>query len=175
VQSQALCLAPFNAPACLENKPVATAEPTMMFDKFTRCRGLLAAMTVIVASVLPTIGHAEEGVVIVGGGLITELDIAQRSKLDQVGTRKTPSREEVIEELRNEEIKVQGASNLGLVISDLEVDSAFAKMAGRMRLTLEQFTQALARSGIAAETLKHRIRADVACERYVCPPRNPPP
>ena len=40
-------------------------------------------------------------------------------------------------------------------------------MASRMRLTPEQLTQQLARSGVNPATLKHRIRADIAWPQLV--------
>jgi hypothetical protein len=51
-------------------------------------------------------------------------------------------------------------------LSDSEVDEVYAAMASRMRLTSEQMTEQLARAGINADTLKHRIRADIAWQRY---------
>ena len=51
--------------------------------------------------------------------------------------------------------------------SDSEVDTALATMAGRMRMSAEQLTQALAKSGVNAATLKHRIRADIVWPQLV--------
>jgi hypothetical protein len=39
-------------------------------------------------------------------------------------------------------------------------------MASRMRLTPEHLTGQLARSGVHVDTVKHRIRADKAWEKY---------
>ena len=97
---------------------------------------------------------------------ITELDIEQRSKLDQLATRRTPSCEEVIDELRKEKLKISEARKAGVEVFNSEVDEFYAAYANRMRLTAEQITEALARSGINADTLKHRIRADIAWRKY---------
>ena len=39
-------------------------------------------------------------------------------------------------------------------------------MASRMLVTAEQLTQSLAQAGIDVETIKERIRADIAWSRY---------
>jgi peptidyl-prolyl cis-trans isomerase SurA len=140
----------------------------MMFDRSTTCRALLvAAMMVVAVPMLATPVHAQQVVVIVNGEPITALDIEQRSKLTQLSTHKTPSRQEVIDELIIEKLKVREAKKFGLELSSTEVDSAFATMAGRMRLTGEQLTAQLAKSGLNASTLKDRIRADMVWPQIV--------
>jgi peptidyl-prolyl cis-trans isomerase SurA len=106
-------------------------------------------------------------VVIVAGEPITALDIEQRSKLDQLSTHKMPARQEVIDELITEKLKVKEGKRLGFEVSSTEVDSAFAGMASRMRLTPDQLTELLAKSGINPATLKHRIKADITWPQLV--------
>jgi peptidyl-prolyl cis-trans isomerase SurA len=140
----------------------------MMFDKFTICRRLLAAAMMMVAvPMLATAARAQQVVVIVNGEPITALDIEQRSKLTQLSTHKAPSRQEVLEELISEKLKVREAKKFGLEISDTDVDTSYATMATRMRLTADQLTAQLARSGLNAATLKARIRADMAWPQIV--------
>jgi peptidyl-prolyl cis-trans isomerase SurA len=116
---------------------------------------------------LATAARAQQVVVIVNGEPITALDIEQRSKLTQLSTHKAPSRQEVLEELISEKLKVREAKKFGLEISDTEVDTSYATMATRMRLTADQLTAQLARSGLNATTLKARIRADMAWPQLV--------
>ena len=52
------------------------------------------------------------------------LDIEQRSKLTQLSTHKVPPRQEVLDELINEKLKVQEGKKCGLEITNSEVDSA---------------------------------------------------
>jgi peptidyl-prolyl cis-trans isomerase SurA len=140
----------------------------MMFDKLTICRRLLAAAMMMVAvPMLATAARAQQVVVIVNGEPITALDIEQRSKLTQLSTHKAPSRQEVLEELISEKLKVREAKKFGLEISDTDVDTSYATMATRMRLTADQLTAQLARSGLNAATLKARIRADMAWPQIV--------
>jgi peptidyl-prolyl cis-trans isomerase SurA len=114
-----------------------------------------------------TTARAQQIVVIVNGEPITALDVDQRSKLTQLSTHKVPPRQEVIDELINEKLKLREAKKFGLEITASEVDTAYASMAGRMRFTADQLTQQLARSGVNASTLKARIKADIAWAQIV--------
>jgi len=137
-----------------------------MFDGVSACRSLLVATVIVVVLAPASPARAQQIDATVDDESITELDIEQRSKLDQLATRRTPSREEVIDELRKEKLKISEARKAGVEVFNSEVDEFYAAYANRMRLTAEQITEALARSGINADTLKHRIRADIAWRKY---------
>lgn len=118
------------------------------------------------AALLLTLGasselRAQTVVVMVNGEPITSYDIDQRSKLTQLSTRKTPSRQEVIEDLINEKVKIKEGKKFGIDPSASDIDSSFANMGSRMRMSPEQLTQTLANSGIRPDTLKHRMRAEM--------------
>jgi len=139
-----------------------------MFDSFMAFRKLMAATLLIFAAAIPaTTAGAQQIVVIVNGEPITALDVDQRSKLSQLSTHKVPPRQEVLDELINEKLKLKEAKRFGLDVSASEVDTAYASMAGRMRFTADQLTQQLARSGVNAATLKGRIKADLAWSQIV--------
>jgi peptidyl-prolyl cis-trans isomerase SurA len=144
------------------------ADGAMMFDSLMAFRKLMAATFLIFAAVIPaTTAGAQQIVVIVNGEPITALDVDQRSKLSQLSTHKVPARQEVLDELINERLKLKEAKRFGLEVSASEVDTAYASMAGRMRFTADQLTQQLARSGVNAATLKGRIKADLAWSQIV--------
>jgi peptidyl-prolyl cis-trans isomerase SurA len=126
-----------------------------------------AALLITAALILPSAARAQQVVVIVNGEPITALDIEQRSKLNQLSTHKVPPRQEVLDELIAEILKVKEAKKWGLEVSDSEVDSAYANMASRMRLNADQLTQLLAKSGVNPATLKHRVRADITWTQLV--------
>lgn len=139
-----------------------------MFDLPRTCRSLLtAAVLVLGLSALATAARAQQVVVIVNGEPITALDIEQRTKLNQLSTHKIPSRQEVLDELINEKLKVREAKKLGLEIPSSEIDTAYASVASRMRLTPEQLTEQLAKSGVNAATLKARLKADMTWPQLV--------
>jgi len=120
-----------------------------MFDSCRTCRNLMtAAVLVFAAAALPSAARAQQVVVIVNGEPITALDIEQRAKLIQLSSHKAPTRQEVLDELINEKLKVREAKKWGLEIPSSEVDSAYDTMASRMRLMPEQLTELLANSGV---------------------------
>jgi peptidyl-prolyl cis-trans isomerase SurA len=126
-----------------------------------------AAGLLVLILLLTSTSQAQHVVMLVNGEPITALDIEQRAKLNQLSTHKAPSRQEIIDELVVEKLKIKEARKWGLEASDTEVDTALATMAGRMRMSAEQLTQALAKSGVNAATLKHRIRADIVWPQLV--------
>ena len=143
-------------------------DEAMMFESFTICRNLVTAIILVFgASMLATAAGAQQVVVIVNGEPITALDIEQRTKLNQLSTHKTPARQEILDELINEKLKVREAKKFGLEIPSSDVDSAYASMASRMRITPEQLTEQLAKSGVNAATLKARIKADITWSQLV--------
>ena len=131
------------------------------------CGHLSAAMLLGAALVLPRAAQSQQVVVVVNGDPVTALDIEQRSKLNQLSTHKVPSRQEVLEELITEKLKIKEGKRLGFEISNNEVDSAFGNMASKMRLTVDQLTELLGKSGINPATLKHRIKADMTWPQLV--------
>jgi peptidyl-prolyl cis-trans isomerase SurA len=139
-----------------------------MFESFMICRKLATATIVVFGAMLvATTVNAQQVVVIVNGDPITALDIEQRTKLTQLSTHKTPTRQEVLDELINERLKVREAKKWGLEVPSSEVDNAYASMAKRMQMTPAQLTEQLAKSGVNAATLKARIKADITWPQLV--------
>jgi peptidyl-prolyl cis-trans isomerase SurA len=139
-----------------------------MFESFMICRKLATATIVVLGGMLvATTVIAQQVVVIVNGDPITALDIEQRTKLTQLSTHKTPTRQEVLDELINERLKVREAKKWGLEVPSSEVDNAYASMAKRMQMTPAQLTEQLAKSGVNAATLKARIKADITWPQLV--------
>jgi peptidyl-prolyl cis-trans isomerase SurA len=137
-----------------------------MLETFSPClRFAIAAVFLAAAAASPA--RAQNVVVIVNGEPITALDIEHRTKFTQLSTQKTPSRQDVLNELIDEKLKIKEAKRWGIEIPDSEVDSTYASMGSRMRLTAEQLTQSLAKSGVSSNTLKTRIKADLAWQALV--------
>jgi peptidyl-prolyl cis-trans isomerase SurA len=125
------------------------------------------AAAVVATMAAPRPAFAQQVAVIVNGAPITTYDIEQRSKFNSLATHKTPPRQEVIEELIDEKLKVQIGQRYKLEISDTDVETAYANMSRRMHLSAEQLTAALAHAGIDSLTLKSRIRADISWQQIV--------
>ena len=97
----------------------------------------------------------------VGGEPITTLDIEQRTKLNFLTTRKQMPRQEVIDELINEKVKIKEAKRYGVDPTASDVDQAYTGMSQRMRLSPEQLTKSLESQGIRPDTLKSRLKAEM--------------
>jgi peptidyl-prolyl cis-trans isomerase SurA len=126
----------------------------------------LAAAVLAIGLVLPIAANAQV-VVLANGSPITELDIQQRTKLMASATHKNPSRQEVINELIDDRIKISKAKAYGLVVTDADVDNAYQGMATRQHITPAQFAQFLERAGVSPAALKARIRAELTWSQLV--------
>jgi peptidyl-prolyl cis-trans isomerase SurA len=99
-------------------------------------------------------------VAIVNGEPITATDIANRTKLVQLSTQKTPTKQEVLDELIDDHLKVQLSKRYIAEVPKREIETAYATIARRAGMSPQQFTEALTKSGISVDGLKARIHAD---------------
>jgi peptidyl-prolyl cis-trans isomerase SurA len=126
---------------------------------------LRALLVVCVATIFSPLwvspAHSQTIAVMVNGEPITGFDIEQRSKLDFLSTHKQAARQDVINELIDEKLKIKEAKKFGVDPSSSDIDQSYGEMAGRMRVTTDQLTKSLESQGIRSDTLKSRIRADM--------------
>lgn len=121
--------------------------------------GCAVALAVLAGDV-PSL-QAQSVACMVGGEPITSLDIEQRTKLIFLTTRKPTPRQEVIDELINEKVKIREAKKFGVDPTASDIDQAYSGMSQRMRLSPEQLTKSLESQGVRPETLKARLKADM--------------
>lgn len=126
-----------------------------------------AALAAAVVGVFAATPASAQVVVVANGSPITEIDIQQRTKLIASSTQKTPSRQDVIQELIDDRIKIAKARVYGLEVSDRDVDQAFENMATRQHITSAQFAQVLERAGISPAAVKARVRAELTWNQLV--------
>jgi peptidyl-prolyl cis-trans isomerase SurA len=126
----------------------------------------LACAVLVVAWAAPVPARAQV-VVVANGSPITELDIQQRTKLINAANHKNPSRQEVINELIDDRIKIAKAKTYGLEVTDAELENGFEGMARRQKLNSQQFTQLLERSGISPGALKARMKVDLTWSQLI--------
>ncbi len=122
---------------------------------------LVVCITTIVLPVCASPSHAQTVTVMVNGEPITDFDVEQRSKLIFLSTHKQPSRQDVINELIDEKVKIKEAKKYGVDPGASDIDQAYGQMAARMHLSGDQLTKTLQAQGIRADTLKSRIKADM--------------
>jgi peptidyl-prolyl cis-trans isomerase SurA len=146
-----------------KDRPPGREQAAMSHFTSRACHKPLAAALVAAAFLLSAgAARAQQVVVMVSGEPITALDIEHRTKLIQMSGGKVASRKEVIDELIDEILKTREAKRFGIVVPDAEVDRNFAALASRMSLTSQKLIQALTANGTSAESLKRRLRAEVA-------------
>jgi len=121
--------------------------------------GCAVALVALTGGVAPL--RAQSVAVMVNGEPITNYDIEQRSKLDFLSTHKQPSRQEVIDTLIDEKVKIREAKRFGVDPTSSDIDQSFAGMSQRMRITSDQLAKSLESQGIRPETLKARLKAEM--------------
>ena len=136
---------------------------TMTTALLQRLPVLVSACAVTLALLLgcATPSHAQTVAVMVNGEPITDFDIEQRTKLDFLSTHKASTRQEVIQELVDQKLKIKEAKQYGVDPSSSDVDASFGQMASRMRLSSEQLSQMLEAQHIRPDTLKKRIKSEM--------------
>ena len=97
---------------------------------------------------------------------VTEDDVEQRTKLNLLLAQKQVSREDVIGDLGVDMDRIAKAESAGL-LSDALVDKALADMCSRLNVAPADLMKSLEEKGIRLDTLKKRLKSDVARERLV--------
>jgi peptidyl-prolyl cis-trans isomerase SurA len=110
---------------------------------------------------VPAPAQAQTVVVMVNGEPITDFDIEQRTKLDVLSTHKAPPRQDVINELIDEKVKIKEAKKFGVDPTSSDIDQTYAQVSQRMRITPDQLTASLEKQGIRPDTLKQKLKTDL--------------
>src|ERR1700674_3672258 len=95
--------------------------------------------------------HAQTVAVMVNGEPITNYDIEQRGKLTFLTTHKPANRQQVIDELIDEKVKIREGKKFGVDPTASDVDQSYAAISSRMRITPEQLTKSLESQGIRSD------------------------
>jgi peptidyl-prolyl cis-trans isomerase SurA len=131
-------------------------------------KALAAAMLVAVATLATSrIAGAQQVVAFVNGQPITALDIEHRAKFLQMSGKKSPTRKEVMDSLIDEILEIAEAKRYGLDVPDSQVDESYSTVATRMGMDAQKLTQVLTAGGASDDTLKRRLRAQVAWTNLV--------
>jgi peptidyl-prolyl cis-trans isomerase SurA len=149
---------------------VDTADMTMTTIKSGhRLRSLIAgcalALAVLTGSGSPL--HGQSVAVLVNGEPITNYDIEQRTKLNFLTTRQQMPRQQVIDQLIDEKVKIREAKRFGVDPSASDIEQSYASMGSRMRITPDQLTKSLESQGVRPDTLKARLKAEMVWSSLV--------
>jgi len=138
---------------------------TTFFHRLTTLLFACFSGLLLIASESPL--HAQTVAVMVNGEPITQYDIEQRSKLTFLTTHKPADRQQVINELIDEKVKIKEGKKFGVDPSASDIDQSYAAMSSRMRITPEQLTKSLEAQGIRPDTLKSRMKAEMVWSSLV--------
>jgi peptidyl-prolyl cis-trans isomerase SurA len=130
-------------------------------------RSILAGLAVCAAT-FSFVGPAQSQVVLtVSGSPITAYDIEQRAKLNQLFGGKSKSRQETIDDLIDDWLKINSAKRFNFEVTESEVESSFANVARSVGASATQFTEQLKGRGVNPNTLKFRLKADLTWGQMV--------
>jgi peptidyl-prolyl cis-trans isomerase SurA len=105
--------------------------------------------------------RAQSVACMVSGEPITNLDIEQRTKLNALTTHKQMPRQEVIDQLIDEKVKIKEGKKYGVDPTSSDIEQSYAGMSSRMRITPDQLTKSLESQGVRSDTLKARLKAEM--------------
>jgi len=131
-------------------------------DPLRRTALSAAMLAVLVSLVIPTVARSQEIVALVNGEPITELDLEHRAKFLLMSGNKAPPRQEVLDSLIDELLEIREAKKFTIEVPDSEVEKSFSGIAQRMGVDTQKLTEILAKGGASADTLKQRLRAELA-------------
>lgn len=86
---------------------------------------------------------------------------------EALGKLKGNARSKAVDQLIDEQLKLQEARRMNTLVTTDEVDEFTTSIAQRNKLTLEQFAAMLRKDGVSIDTLKGQIRASVSFKRAV--------
>jgi peptidyl-prolyl cis-trans isomerase SurA len=133
-------------------------------------RLLLPALLCTIAAHLAfgTVSLAQTSVrVLVNEQPVTTFDVQNRSKMLALFSRGTKGEKDALEQLVDERLMVQEAKRVGMLVGDAEVDEEFADRAKQVKLSTEQFSQALRQNGVDPKTFKDFLRANLSWAKIV--------
>jgi peptidyl-prolyl cis-trans isomerase SurA len=128
---------------------------------------MIATLALAAWGTVPQAARAQGVVVLVNGDPITDVDIEQRTKLQTLSGQKGATRQQVVEELINEKLKIQLLKRYAIPDVDKDVDNAMTNMARRMRQNSREFSDQLSKQGVQIDTLKSRMKADIIWQQLV--------
>lgn len=140
-----------------------------MFDLpviVTACRRSVAVAAVACAALIfaNASASAQQVIMMVNGDPITNFDVEQRTRFLQLANNgKIPARQEVLDELIDEKIKLGLTKryDFSSVNLDGDAENAIGNMARGAHKSKQVFIQELEKSGVQIGTLKSRIKAEI--------------
>jgi peptidyl-prolyl cis-trans isomerase SurA len=134
----------------------------------SRIRTLLVALTAIYGVAFGSAAVRADSTikVLVNDLPITSYDIAQRASLMALAGEKGGAKV-ALDQLIDEAVEMSEAKKRGFVASDARVESAYASIAGNMKLSPAALDKALQSRGVSPDTLKRRLKVQISWQQIV--------
>jgi peptidyl-prolyl cis-trans isomerase SurA len=126
---------------------------------------MIACAALCLAAATPVTVMAQSAIkVVVDDQAITSFQISQRARLITLTERKSgaAATKAAQDELIDEVLKLKEAKRNGISVSKGQIDDAFATIASRVKLTPANLATALRQSGVDPDTLRDRLRTEIA-------------
>lgn len=122
----------------------------------------LLGLVLVAGTALPALAAVK---VTVNGVSITDVQIAQRLKLFSIEGKS--GSKAAMQELVEEQVMVQEAKRLGISVTDAQVEDALLQVARNINVSRDKLGQMLTQQGVNLDTLKDRLRANLAWNQVV--------
>ena len=136
-------------------------------NALTPLRRLAGAALLALAALPVTAQGMFSPAITVNDDVITNYELEQRTAfltlLRAPGDPAELARDQLIED----RLRQQTVTRAGIVLTPEQIDTGIAEFAERTSMSAERFTQALAESGIAAETLRDFVSTSIAWREYI--------
>jgi peptidyl-prolyl cis-trans isomerase SurA len=122
-----------------------------------------ATLLVALALMGPMSAQAQQGALaLVNSNPITGLDVAQRIRIAQLTERRRLDQRTALQELIDDQVKLIQARKLGYRLTEEGVEAEYTRIARTGGRTTAQFEEALRQAGVNPNSLRDKLRADLA-------------
>lgn len=135
---------------------------------------LLVLTLALMLPMAPARASTEGIAAVVNQDAISITDLNDRLRMIIASTRLPATKEiqqkllrQVLNDLIEEQLKMQEANRLELSVSQDEINSGFAMLAQQNNLTIDQFRSAMQHDGISPATLERQIKAQIGWSKVI--------
>jgi peptidyl-prolyl cis-trans isomerase SurA len=137
----------------------------MMVRKHILAAAMIPALSAVMTAGATLPVRASEIKIVVNGAAITDYDIAKRAAFLKLQHKKGNLTQQARDELTDEALKRQELKRLNLLVSDSEVNDAYARFATNNKMTLNQLNGVLDKAGVTPQHFKEYIRMQMSWGR----------
>lgn len=139
-------------------------------------RHLLLSLTLVAAGALtPGLSAApalaQQGafapVIYINNSAVTQYELDQRVRFLKLLNAPGADRDSAMKALIEDRLRMQAAADMGIIVSDADLQAGLAEFAGRANMDTEQFIQGLARAGVERQAYRDFVKSGVAWREVI--------